>query len=159
VARVSAGEREREMRTARVYGRERERERWVRWWRGGGEEEEEKEKKKGRPFLLDVQKQKRTHSACTCPNPDDEELDSDDSVNDDSVSDDSASDYSVTDESEIEREMEAYRRNGRARGLTDEELVRYEEQVYKSDVSKIYLLRLLRLYIYIYTHTHTYGVM
>jgi hypothetical protein len=50
--------------------------------------EEAEEKKKGRPSLLDVRKrtlkgkqqQKRTHSASTCPNPDDEELDSDDSV-------------------------------------------------------------------------------
>jgi hypothetical protein len=109
------------MRTARVYGRERERE----MGKVVERREEEKEKKKGRPSLLDVRKrtlkgkqlQKRTHSASTCTNPDDDELDSDDSI---------------TDESEIE----ADRRNGRARGLTDEELVRYEEQVYKSDVSK-----------------------
>jgi hypothetical protein len=104
--------------------------------------EEAEGKKRGRPSLLDVRKQqqKRTHSASTCPNPDADELDSDDSVSD--------SDDSFNNDSRVE----ADRRNGRARGLTDEEEVCYNEQVYKSDVSKINLLRLLRIYIHTYIH-------
>jgi hypothetical protein len=94
------------MRTARVYGRERERE----MGKVVERREEAEGKKKGRLSLLDVRKQqqKRTHSATTCPNPDADELDSDNSEN--SVSD---SDESFNNNSWVE----ADKRNGRARVL------------------------------------------